>query len=185
MNTRLHPLPSEGIERCGFTGRRLIFYGLVEMDTEASKYFFYDPIERDGKKYGEITVWCHYEAKPFQDLIEEQRERIFLGDMSTIPYRAKKRVTDFFGEFCTHHFDRVSKTSVSSLDLEFGGGELSLELLKRLTPIGECELFWTTKAAQKEVQELVDAFNHLVDEIHTKAEESTKIIHDVRKKNGD
>ena len=42
-----------------------------------------------------------------------------------------------------------------------------------------------TAGHQKEVQELVDAFNNLVDEIHDKAEESTKIIHAVSKKNGD
>lgn len=41
-----------------------------------------------------------------------------------------------------------------------------------------------TGGHQKEVQDLVDAFNSLVDEIHVKAEKSSQIIHG-ENKNGD
>ncbi len=44
-----------------------------------------------------------------------------------------------------------------------------------------------TGGLQKEVQDLVDAFNRLVDQIHVSAEESNKIIHESEdlNKNGD
>ena len=97
-------LPPEGIEVYKPAGMSIVFQGLIEMDAESSKKFFYDPIKRDGKEYGEFSVWHHHNAKPFQALIEEQRKKIFVGDMTTIPDRARKCINDFFGKFCTHHF---------------------------------------------------------------------------------
>lgn len=64
------------------------------------------------------------------------------------------------------------------MDLEFGGDELSTELLKRLTTLGECELFWTTKAAQREIQELLllDELVEWKENISKKFEETCELM---------